>query len=81
MLTGTTFEAVAILALIAVAHTIVSTFIATRLSAGEKASGQSSDTTGVSATATPAFGQHAGQRSVRQGRLIPTATEAMVRIN
>ena len=40
MLTGTTFEAVAILALIAVVHTVISTFIATRLSAGEKASGQ-----------------------------------------
>ena len=50
MLTGTTFEALAILALIAVAHTIVSTFIATRLSAGEK-----SDAMRVSATIAPAI--------------------------
>jgi hypothetical protein len=56
MLTGTTFEAIAILALIAVAHTVISTVIAKRLSAGEKASGQNSGTTGVSATATPIFG-------------------------
>jgi hypothetical protein len=52
MLTGTTFEAIAILALIAVVHTIVSTFIATRLAAGEK-----SDTMRVSATTAPAFGR------------------------
>jgi hypothetical protein len=56
MLTGTTFEAVAILALIAVAHTVISTVIAKRLSAGEKASGQKSGVTGVSATVTPVFG-------------------------
>jgi hypothetical protein len=56
MLTGTTFEAVAILALIAVAHVVISTAIAKRLSAGEKASGQNSGGTGVSASATPVFG-------------------------
>jgi hypothetical protein len=56
MLTGTTFEAVAILALIAVAHTVISTVIAKRLSAGEKASGQNLSDTGVSATVTPVFG-------------------------
>jgi hypothetical protein len=56
MLTGTTFEAIAILALIAVAHTVISTVIAKRLSAGEKASGQKPSATGVSASATPAFG-------------------------
>ena len=56
MLTGTTFEAIAILALIAVAHTTISTVIAKRLSSGEKASGQNSGATGVSATATPVFG-------------------------
>jgi MFS superfamily sulfate permease-like transporter len=56
MLTGTTFEAVAILALIAVAHTVISTVIAKRLSAGEKASGQNSGATGVSTTAIPVFG-------------------------
>ena len=57
MLTGTTFEAVTILALIAVAHTLVSTFIATRLSAGEKATGEKSGAARVSAPATPAFGR------------------------
>ena len=56
MLTGTTFEAIAILALIAVAHTVISTVIAKRLSAGEKASVQNSGATGVSATIAPAFG-------------------------
>ena len=56
MLTGTTFEAVAILALIAVAHTVISTVIAKRLSAGEKASGQNPSATGVSATVTSVFG-------------------------
>jgi hypothetical protein len=56
MLTGTTFEAIAILALIAVAHTVISTVIAKRLSAGEKASVQNSGATGVSATITPTFG-------------------------
>jgi hypothetical protein len=56
MLTGTTFEAVAILALITVAHAVISTVIAKRLSAGEKASAQNSGATGVSATTTSAFG-------------------------
>ena len=56
MLTGTTFEAIAILALIAVAHAVISTVIAKRLSAGEKASGQNSSAMGVFASATPAFG-------------------------
>lgn len=56
MLTGTTFEAVAILALIAAAHTVISTVIAKRLSASEKASAQNSVATGVSTTNTPAFG-------------------------
>ena len=52
MLTGTTFEALALLALIAVVHTLVSTFIATRLTAGEKA-----DAVRVSTSTTPAFGR------------------------
>ena len=52
MLTGTTFEALAILALIAVVHTLVSTFLATRLSVGEKA-----DAARVSAPIAPAFGR------------------------
>lgn len=56
MLTGTTFEAVAILALIAVAHAVISTVIAKRLSAGEKALAQNSGATRVSATAGPVFG-------------------------
>lgn len=56
MLTGTTFEAVAILALIAVAHAVISTVIAKRLSAGEKASGQNSVATSAYASATPDFG-------------------------
>lgn len=56
MLTGTTFEAVVILALIAAAHTVISTVIAKRLSASEKASAQNSGATGVSAIITPAFG-------------------------
>jgi len=56
MLTGTTFEAVAILALIVVAHTVISTVIAKRLSASEKASGQNSSATGVFTSTTPAFG-------------------------
>jgi hypothetical protein len=56
MLTGTTFEAVAILALIAVAHAVISTVIAKRLSAGEKASGQNSSATGVFTSATQVFG-------------------------
>ena len=56
MLTGTTFEAVAILALIAAAHTIISTVIAKRLSAGEKASGQISGAMGVSTASATAFG-------------------------
>ena len=56
MLTGTTFEAVAILALIAVAHTVISTVIAKRLSASEKASGKNSSATGVFTSTTPAFG-------------------------
>ncbi len=81
MLTGTTFEAVAILALIAVAHTVISTVIAKRLSAGEKASGQNSSATRRFRLHHPGFRQHACQRSVRQGRLITTAPEGMVRIN
>ena len=56
MLTGTTFEAVVILALIAVAHTVISTVIAKRLSAGEKVSVQNPGATGVSATTIQSFG-------------------------
>jgi len=61
MLTGTTFEAIAILALIAVAHAIVSTFIATRLVAGEK-----SEATGVSAITVPAFGRTPANDQIRK---------------
>ena len=75
MLTGTTFEAVAILALIAVVHTFVSTFIVTRLTAGEKtdAARVSAPPPRLSAVLRPTISS--------QGRLKLTATEAMVRIN
>ena len=42
MLTGTTFEAVVILALIAVVHTFVSSFIVARLTASEKTEAKTS---------------------------------------
>ena len=53
MLTGTTFEAVAILALIAVVHTFVSSFIVARLTAGEKTAVRKS----VRATVSGVFGR------------------------
>ena len=56
MLTGTTFEAVAILAVIAVAHAVISTVIAKRLSAGEKAAGQNAGAARVFASTTPVSG-------------------------
>jgi hypothetical protein len=60
MLTGTAFEAFAILALIAVVHAFVSSFIAARLSAGEKAAGEKAagekvGIKGVSGAATANF--------------------------
>ena len=55
MLTGTAFEAFAILALIAVVHAFVSSFIAARLTAGEKADGEKAEIKGVSGVATATF--------------------------
>jgi hypothetical protein len=53
MLTGTTFEAVAILALIAVVHTFVSSFIVARLTASEKTEAAE----GVQAKVSATFGR------------------------
>jgi hypothetical protein len=52
MLTGTTLEVVALLALITVVHTLVSAFIVKRLTAGEKAVAAK-----VSVSTAPAFGR------------------------
>jgi len=55
MLTGTTFEAVAILALIAVVHAFVSSLIAARLTAGEKADAEKVGIKGILGAATANF--------------------------
>jgi len=62
MLTGTTFEALAILALIAVVHTFVSGFIAVLLTAGEKAEAKESVQASISGT----FGRIAANDQVRK---------------
>jgi hypothetical protein len=53
MLTGTTFETVALLTLIAVVHTFVSSFIVARLTAGEKTEARK----GIQASISRVFGR------------------------
>jgi hypothetical protein len=62
MLTGTTFEAVAILALIAVVHTFVSSFIVARLTASEKTEAGES----VQATVSGAFSRMPANDQMRK---------------